>query len=569
MEWTRTKNQETDVGYSETYQGSGDVKIEGIDYKELGLYLSLTHTDAELQQKGLKEVCPRRRSNRGLRPTITGRGMDENEEARNGRWIFRNVSRISNEKKREMLTEAIRTVLTVLLNTHAYEFAGEIRKQTSGGPIGMEITGVVAQVFMVWWDRRLRERLDVINIQLPLHKRYVDDTNLAAQKTEIGARYDGERLQFTEESRIEDEGLQDDERTMLLIQSVANSIHHSIRHTIDFPSNHEDRKVPMLDLKMWRQTQERQTRILYEHYEKEMTTKSVIHRRSALPEQVKRTVLTQELLRILLHCSEHIPWKTTCKHVNNFMKKLQYSGYDQTFRHDITRSGLHAYKTIKERAEAGIRPINRPKEWKREERMKEKENKEQSWYRKDGYDSVLFVPATPGSKLRKMYQKEIKKSGIRIRVVERSGETVKSMLQRSNPFRATNCGREDCFICTTTGVGNCNAENLTYKISCDDEECIREYKGESTFNGYKRGKEQIAGLRGRTEKSGLWKHCQTDHAGVMQTFSMKVTGTFKDDSMLRQITEAVQIENTDQNALINTRAEWNMTRVPRMNIQAT
>ena len=64
-----------------------DVKIEGVDYKELGLYLSPTHTDAELQQKGLKEVCPRRRSNRGPRPTIAGRGMDENEESRNGRWI--------------------------------------------------------------------------------------------------------------------------------------------------------------------------------------------------------------------------------------------------------------------------------------------------------------------------------------------------------------------------------------------------------------------------------------------------------------------------------------------------
>ena len=48
-----------------------------------------------------------------------------------------------------MLTEAIQTVLTVLLTTHAYEFAGEIRKQTSGGPIGMEITDVVAQVFML------------------------------------------------------------------------------------------------------------------------------------------------------------------------------------------------------------------------------------------------------------------------------------------------------------------------------------------------------------------------------------------------------------------------------------
>ena len=40
--------------------------------------------------------------------------------------------------------------------------------------------------------------------------------------------------------------------------------------------------------------------------------------------------------------------------------------------------------------------------------------------------------------------------------------------------------------------------------------------------------------------------------GEVQTFSMKVTGTFKDDAMLQQITEAIQIENADTNTLINT-----------------
>ena len=47
---------------------------------------------------------------------------------------------------------------------------------------------------------------------------------------------------------------------------------------------------------------------------------------------------------------------------------------------------------------------------------------------------------------------------------------------------------------------------------------------------------------------------------------MSVTGVFKDDAMLRQITEAVQIENVDPVRLMNTRAEWNMTRVPRATI---
>ena len=47
---------------------------------------------------------------------------------------------------------------------------------------------------------------------------------------------------------------------------------------------------------------------------------------------------------------------------------------------------------------------------------------------------------------------------------------------------------------------------------------------------------------------------------------MRVTGTYRNDAMLRQITEAVQIDLGDPNRLMNTRTEWNITRVPRANI---
>ena len=66
--------------------------------------------------------------------------------------------------RRKMLVEAVRVVLTQLLETHTYDFAGEMRRQKEGGAIGMEITGVVAQIFMVWWDRQLRQKLDEVNI---------------------------------------------------------------------------------------------------------------------------------------------------------------------------------------------------------------------------------------------------------------------------------------------------------------------------------------------------------------------------------------------------------------------
>lgn len=47
---------------------------------------------------------------------------------------------------------------------------------------------------------------------------------------------------------------------------------------------------------------------------------------------------------------------------------------------------------------------------------------------------------------------------------------------------------------------------------------------------------------------------------------MRITGTFRNDAMLRQITEAVQIDNVEPGRLMNMRTEWNITRVPRASI---
>ena len=92
----------------------------------------------------------------------------------------------------------------------------------------MEITGVIAQIFMVWWDKQYNSRLSGLNINLKLHERYVDDTNLVTKQTEKGARYEDGRITVTEESRQEDEDVPDDERTMKILQKIANEIHEYV-----------------------------------------------------------------------------------------------------------------------------------------------------------------------------------------------------------------------------------------------------------------------------------------------------------------------------------------------------
>ena len=85
---------------------------------------------------------------------------------------------------------------------------------------------------------------------------------------------------------------------------------------------------------------------------------------------------------------------------------------------------------------SGVRPIFRPKFWKREERKKQKEIKKKEWGTKKGHIAPILIPTTPGGKLARMMKEVADKQaeeGIHFNIVEVGGRTVKSELQRSNP----------------------------------------------------------------------------------------------------------------------------------------
>ena len=55
----------------------------------------------------------------------------------------------------------------------------------------------------------------------------------------------------------------------------------------------------------------------------------------------------------------------------------------------------------------------------RETRPRKSEEEEQLPYKKGGNEAVIFVPATPNSQLQRRYEKEIKRRGFKIKVVEK------------------------------------------------------------------------------------------------------------------------------------------------------
>ena len=111
----------------------------------------------------------------------------------------------------------------------------------------------------------------------------------------------------TEEKEIDNGKKEKEKEIMEKIKVIAHSIHESISVEVDYPSNHPNKRLPILDTEMWIEeidvngTPKHQ--ILYSYYEKEMSSKYLIHKRSALSNQSKINILTNDLVRVMKNTS--------------------------------------------------------------------------------------------------------------------------------------------------------------------------------------------------------------------------------------------------------------------------
>ena len=316
--------------------------------------------------------------------------------------------------------------------------------------------------------------------------RYVDNVNLAADELPAGTRYMEGRLAINETEVDNDLLIPADRRTMEVIRDVGNAIHWSIQLEIDYPSNYSDGKMPSLDLKLHIGEIDGRKQIIHEFYAKDVSSKAVINAESAISIQQKRTILTQEVLRVLLNCSQYLPWADVAQHASKMVLRMQFSGFPKKFRYEVVCSALSAYDNILEKVRSGERPLYRPFEWDRENRDRDKATKVVDWYKAGGYESVMFVQSTPKSILKRRFQEEIDKSGLKVRVLEKAGRSIKQVLQRSDPFKAPVCDRAGCLLCGTGGRGSCWKDGINYELVCVECEMNGSggfYHGESSHNG--------------------------------------------------------------------------------------
>ena len=140
----------------------------------------------------------------------------------------------------------------------------------------------------------------------------------------------------------------DDERTARVMTDIANSVMPGIVMEFDIPSRNFDKKMPILDMKVWIERYE--GNIKFQHFEKPTSSKSIMHANSAQSVSCRNSVHTQEIHRRLLNSSPSLDCKTCVTPVLScYMSRMMLSGYPEKYRVDTLTRAFRIYdRTVEE-----------------------------------------------------------------------------------------------------------------------------------------------------------------------------------------------------------------------------
>ena len=301
---------------------------------------------------------------------------------------------------------------------------------------------------------------------------------------------------------------------------------------------------------------------------------------SALSWQSKRTILTQEALRIIRNTSVKLDSEILNGHLSRFMLKLKDSGYPSKFRSEIIQSAKNAFNIQLEKDKQGIRPLFRNKA----QILKDSANKKKhDWWNKASlknpkaqrFNTVLFVPPTPGSKLAKMMRAKERtlnsNSAHRIKILEKGGHKLKDLVVKKNPFPTEKCWNVKCPMCRKTSYTDpgdlknhrlpCKTPGVGYEViclTCKEKGKTAKYFGETGRSMVVRGAEHVRDLESQKSSNALVKHVKSDHKNEKKTvkFQFEITKKFH-DALSRQANEGVRIFRAEDGiTVLNSKSEF-------------
>ena len=239
----------------------------------------------------------------------------------------------------------------------------------------------------------------------------------------------------------------------------------------------------------------------------------------------------------------------------------------------MIKSGVAGYEKQLEASRSGVKPLYRPRGWRKEERKRKKMVRKVAWYRPA--DCVGFYPPTPGGELArsvgKVLQEEGERIGLDLRCVETGGVSLAKQLVKANLRSGEPCGRPGCVLDEVSGGagGPHNVPSVLYKGTCNLCEEVgenAEYWGETGRSACHRCLQHQEEVVKRSEVNAFANHLALHHPqaqGDITNFKIQVVSAFK-KPFPREKTEAVKIGSSEVNQLMNSKAEHRQPAIHRV-----
>ena len=471
-----------------------------------------------------------------------------------------------------------------MFKTHLYKFGGKMFQQLLGGPIGLRGTCAIARLVMCVFDRLWKGIMKDNGIGWNLYLRYMDDGRIFLHAIKAGWRWNSGRLEFQESWKEEDAKLEPLEITRRALAGSMEGVISCLKFTTEVGTDYDDNCLPTLDLKLW---VEKDNKVLYKFYEKPTVANVAVQSRSAMEENGKVKVNSNDQVRRLLRTSRQVGMEEWPRVVDQYAKKLMTSGFkkDQVTR--MVVAGIKGYEGKLERCKLEGKKLYRTAEESGPARLRKKLAGSTEWYRrkrKEGTEvgmnmnkkkgrqgsnnntiptrSVMFVEYTPGGKLAKELREVLSGIehilGFRIKVVERSGTAIARKFPLTQLWEGQPCGRLECVTCLQGGekVPPCTRRNVTYENYClicnpkavEGKEVVPTSSVPSIYvGGSWRSLAEREGEHWKTYKAGredshILKHHMVHHGGVgTPRFHLRPL-KFHRTALERQVAEAVRIK---------------------------
>jgi hypothetical protein len=583
-----------------------DLEWEGIEWQEVGKHLAVLMSKEEKKEMEIEDVLPNKTKAEGSKVKVTY--LDTNfHKDKSPKWTWEGKREASKEEKRKMMGRLMRKIVVIIMGNHLYQFDGKLYRQLTGGPIGLLLTGTISRIVMLEWDKIFLRKLEGMDLSPEMYFRYVDDQGVGMWAVPAGMKFVNGMIVIDEEEKKLDK--KPDRRTAELFRDIGNSVMEMIQLEEEYPSKHKNDRVPVLDLEVWMEDNE----VRHTHYRKPMATRRMVTAKSAISEQAKRAIVTEEGMRRLRNVSQELVEGEQDGMLVGFNLDMKDSGYEGSFREGITKRIIEKFRgecenNLKwELGEEGGKPANRTAKEREEQRETKGGNRsKEGWFRGGGFTSTIWVPATPEGELAKRIQAALELTeapkGTKPKVVQLGGRATSQSLVKGNPFPRKHCQRQDCQICwqevqeAKEGSNSiCFQGNIGYLGQClrcpakDREQGVEEgrerqclYIGESSKTLYRRTAQHIREYLKKSDRSWMWEHTREQHEGIIggegkggrEDYKFSLAGSFK-NCTTRITDESTRIKREEEGkaeagvgkgevTLLNTKHEFHKSKDVRV-----